>query len=260
MEKTLSEDPENGGLVTGLQVPETGYFWLYRPMAYAYLGADAFYGRQSESQDPSWTSAESVETLELYDQLTDLWAPGVLALGIDQADQAFASGDAAWDVGGTFTLASLSTFGLDAEEISVFPVPAAEGGELSNVTYQASPLIGGSITSTSTHKEEALSFLKYLTSVEGATMFAESALDLPATSIPQSDLNNPLLQQLVGLVSTSADAEETFNPNDFSADPAGTIASDTAVTLTKLPANAASVEEVAQTLSDQYSAAWDNLR
>lgn len=260
METTVAADPTNGGLVTGLQVPETGYFWLYRPMAYAYLGADAFYGRQGESQDPAWNSPESIATLELYDELTDLWSPGVLALGIDQADQAFAAGQAAWDVGGTFTLSSLTTFGLDADDIMVFPVPAAEGGAVDTVSYQASPLIGASITSQSTHKEEALSFIEYLTSDAGAALFARTALDLPATAISTEELTDPLLQQLVGLIAENEDAEGAFAPNDFSADPAGTIGTETAVALTELVARSSSIDGVAESLAAKYVAAWDSLK
>lgn len=255
IQKTHDKDATSGGIVTGLQVPETGYYWLYRPMSYAYLGADAFYGRQSKAQDPSWTSAESVKTLDLYNQLTPLWSPGVLGLGIDQADQAFATGKAAWDVGGTFTLSSLTTFGLDADDVTVFPVPAPEGGQLSKLSYQASPLVSGAVTSTTKHKAESVSFLKYLTSTEGAQTFAETAKDLPATKVPASSLSSPLLQQLVGLV-TPAEGEEAFNPNDFSADPAGTIAHDTAVKLTELPASSSSVPALASSLSDLYKAAW----
>lgn len=259
MEKTVANDPESGGLVTGMQVPETGYFWLYRPMSYAYMGADAFYGRQSEAADPAWNSPESTETLDLYDQLTDLWAPGVLALGIDQADQAFASGSAAWDVGGTFTLSSLTTFGLSADDVQVFPVPAAEGGQIQQITYQASPLIGASITSTTTRKDEALDFIKFLTSEDGAKIFASTALDLPATAIPSEDLTDPLLQQLVGLISTD-ESGDAFAPNDFAADPAGTIGHDTAVALSGLVAKTSTVQQVADDLTAKYAAAWEALR
>lgn len=255
IQKTRNADATNGGVVTGLQVPETGYFWLYRPLAYAYLGADAFYGRQGKSQDPAWTSAESVKTLDLYNELTPLWSPGVLGLGIDQADQAFASGKAAWDVGGTFTLSSLSTFGLGTEDVTVFPVPPASGGKITTMSYQASPLVSGAVTSTTKHKEQAVSFLKYLTSTEGAKSFAETAKDLPATKIPASSLSSPLLQQLVGLV-TPADGATAFNPNDFSADPAGTIGHDTAVKLAQLPAGSSTVPALAATLSNLYKAAW----
>lgn len=255
IKKTLANDPTNGGLVTGLQTPETGYYWLYRPLSYAYLGADAFTGRQSQAQDPSWTSAESVKTLDLYDQLTPLWSPGVLNLGIDQADQNFASGKAAWDVGGTFTLSSLSTFGMSTNDVSVFPVPAASGGQISKLSLQASPLVGGAVTSTTKHKEQAISFLKFITSVKGAEIFAESAEDLPATKIPSSSLSSPLLKELVELV-TPTGSGESFDPNDFSADPPGTIGHDTAVILAQLPAKSASVSTVASDLSSLYKAAW----
>jgi ABC-type glycerol-3-phosphate transport system substrate-binding protein len=255
IKKTTANDATNGGIVTGLQVPETGYYWVYRPMAYAYMGASAFYDRQGKSQSPSWDSATSVKTLDLYNQLTPLWSPGVLGLGIDQADQAFASGKADWDVGGTFTLSSLTTFGMSTNDVMVFPVPAASGGALSKLSYQASPLVGGSITTSSKHKAQALSFLKYATSTAGAETFAKDASDLPATTIPASSLSSPLMRQLVGLV-TPTGSGESFNPNDFSADPAGTIAHDTAVKLTELPSKSSSVSDLASSLSSLYKAAW----
>ena len=83
MRKTKEKDAKKGGLVTGLQVPETGYFWLYRPMSYALLGREAFKARQGKNMSVGWNSAESKRTLELYNKLTDLWTPGVLSLGID---------------------------------------------------------------------------------------------------------------------------------------------------------------------------------
>jgi len=255
IQKTHDTDSASGGIVTGLQVPETGYYWLYRPLSYAYLGEDAFYGRQSRGQDPAWTSDASVKTLDLYNQLTPLWVPGVLSLGIDQADQTFATGKAAWDVGGTFTLSSLSTFGLSSDDVSVFSVPPASGGASEALSYQASPLISGAVTSTTKHKGQSISFLKYLTSTKGATTFAEKANDLPATAIPAESLSSPLLRQLVGLV-TAKDGEKAFNPNDFSADPGETVAHDTAVELAKLPAKESSPSQVAGSLTDLYAAAW----
>lgn len=259
MTATKKADPINGGLVTGLKVPQTGYFWLYRPMAYAYLGKAGFYNRQGENPATSWDSAKSVETLNLYNQLTDLWAPGALALGIDEADQAFAAGKAAWVVGGTFTLASLTTFGLDSKDISVFPIPAASGGMYKKVAYTASPLIGAAITTQSKNYKASLRFLKYLTGVKGAGGFAATALDLPATSLPQSALPNPLLKQLVGLMSTSKTASTAFSPNDFSADPNAVgipVASNTAVGLARLVDKSQSVNDLAKTLADLYKAAW----
>lgn len=255
MNATVESDPATGGLVTGLSVPETGLYWLYRPMAYAYLGKDAFYGRDSIDQTPSWDSAESVETLKLYDELTPLWAPGVLSLGIDQADQAFADGSAAWNVGGTFTLSSLTTFGVDPSDISIFAVPPSAAGEIQSIAYPASPLISGAITNTSKHQDEALSFLKYLTSVDGAALFASMALDLPATAVPDSALTDPLLKQLVGVISTTS-GDETFAPNDFSSQPAGTVLHDSSVLLTNLPATTDTPGGLGASMSKLYKAAW----
>ncbi|WP_161886767.1 ABC transporter substrate-binding protein [Marisediminicola antarctica] len=259
MTATVEKDAATGGLVTGLSVPETGLFWLYRPMAYAYLGKDAFYGRDSVDQTPAWDSAESVETLKLYDQLSPLWAPGVLSLGIDQADQAFADGSAAWDVGGTFTLSSLTTFGVDASDISVFPVPPSAEGEIKSIAYPASPLISGAVTNTSKHQDEAISFLKYLTSVEGAALFASTALDLPATAIPESELSDPLLKQLVSVIATTT-GDESFAPNDFSAQPAGTVLHDASVLLTNLPAKTDDPDGLGTAMTELYTAAWAAIK
>jgi ABC-type glycerol-3-phosphate transport system substrate-binding protein len=256
IQKTMAKDSKNGGVVTGLQVAETGFFWLYRPMAYAFLGKDAFYGREGRGASPAWDSATSVKTLALYDELSPLWAPGVLSLGIDQADQTFAAGKAAWDVGGTFTLSSLNTFGLSSKDVMVFPVPAAKGGVLPKLSYAASPLIGGSITTTSKNQALALSFLKYATSVAGATSFARKATDLPATKINPLTLSSPLLKQLVGLIATGKDASTAFSPNDFSADPAGSILHDTSVKLSGLAAKTTNPSDLATSLTALYKAAW----
>lgn len=256
MQATVKTDPNNGGLVTGLQVPETGYFWLYRPMAYAYLGAEKFLNRQGKNPTTGWDSPASVATLDLYNQLTPLWKPGVLALGIDQADEAFAQGKAAWDVGGTFTFGTLAANGVKAQDVVTFPIPAPTGGAVAKLSYQSGALISAGVSAKSSHVSDAVSFLKYLSSPAGAKIFAETASDLPATTLQTSDVTNPLVQQMLGLVSDQGSA---FNPNDFSADPgggAGTIGSDTATVLSGLPAKTTTPSAAAAKLAGIYKSAW----
>ena len=256
IQQTHEADDSTGGIVTGLKVPETGYFWLYRPMAYGYLGSDAFYSRQGENPDPAWDATASVESLELYDQLTPYWRPGVLNLAIDEADVAFAQGKAAWDVGGTFTLPFLSQQGVDPDDVMVFPIPMSEAGELTDVSFAASPLISAGVTSTSEHPEESLAFIKCLTSPDGAALFAQVAQDVPATELGELAIDDPLVQQLLGVVGSGDDA---FEINDFSADPgAGTtgIPSATAGELVKLVADQTSPEDLGATLAALYADAW----
>ncbi len=257
IQKTTAKDPATGGLVTGLKIPETGYFWLYNSMAWAYLGPDAFNARTNRGQSTSWTSAESIKSLELYDQLSPLWTPGALTLGIDEADQAFASGKAAWDSGGTFTLSSLQTFGMDVNDVMLFGVPVGSEGKVTKLTIQPVALLGGAITTTSKHKAQALDFLKYLTSVEGATTFTQTAIDLSATKLPSSSLSSPLLQQLVDVV--SGEGTKMVPSELLAGDPPG-IAHLVAVDLTELLAKTKSVQQVAEEITTQYEAAWQAVK
>lgn len=260
MTKTKQADPA-GGLVTGLQVAPTGYFWLYRPMAYAYLGKDAFYGRQGRDPQVGWDSAKSVETLDLYNQLTPVWANGVLALGIDQADLAFAQGKAAWDVGGSFTLPFLTQQGLDPADLMVFTVPAPSGGALSGVTLKPSSLISAGVTSSSAHRTEAVDFLRYLGSTKGGQDYLATANDLPATQLSADSVSDPLQKQL--LAAFDGPESQVFEVNDFSADPgAGSlpITTQTADVLNKIVARKASPQDIGGELAKSYSDAWKQAK
>ena len=255
---TTKADPASGGVVTGLKNPATGYMWLYRPMSFAYLGSDAFYGREGVNHTPDWNSPQSKHTLDLYDQLTPLWTPGVLNLDIDPADQTFAQGKAAWDVGGTFTLSSLQAFGGDPSDYMAFPVPAPQGGALSKLEYQASPLISGGVTTSSKHTAQALSFLDFLTSQTGAAIFAKTANDLPATALPASSDESPLLRQLLDLLAPEA-SPSVFSPNDFSADPAAgnsPVVMNAANAINQLVAKTKSASQVADQLASMFQQAW----
>lgn len=259
MKRTVAADPENGGLVTGLQVPQTGFFWVYRPMSYAVLGPDKFTSRQTKGASAEWSSAENVKTFEYYDQLTPVWSRGVLALGIDQADQAFAQGKAAWNVGGTFTFGTLAQNGVKAEEVVTFPIPSPEGSAVEALTYAPSPLISAGVSPSSKKKTESVEFLKFLSSKKGAAIFADEAADVPATRLLASDVSNPLVKQMLGLFSTDAGGQ-AFNPNDLSADPGGgvgNIGDDISTVINELPAKSSSPAKLAAKIAAMYRTAWD---
>lgn len=256
---TKAADATSGGLTIGLQNNLTAYGWLYRPMAFGYLGPDAFKNRQGRNPTTPWDSPKSIETLKLYDQLSDLWMPGVLALGIDQADQAFAQGKASWLVGGTFTLPFVVQQGLKPEDILVFPVPMSKNGAVRQIGLHPSPLVSAGVASTSKHPAEATDFLKYLTSAEGAKMFAAESHDVPATKVEPSQLD-PLIQKMVAAFGEPG--PNSYTINDWSADPGGggPITLTTGTELAKLLAKKTTPDELGKSLAKQYAAAWAGVK
>lgn len=255
---THARGERTGGIVTGMQIPETAYQWLYRPLAYYYLGKEAFDGRQSRAQTPRWNAPESVETFALYDQMSPYWAPGVLSLGIDQADQAFAQGKAAWDIGGTYTLPFLLQQGMRADELVMFPVPAAAGGENARAELAATPILSTGVTTQTDDPEAAVAFAQYLATGEGATIFAETASEVPAGLDAADALSsNELLGPVIDALKTSSD--QAFNGDDFSADPIGNppVKHDAAVELAKLVSGDATPQQVADAYVGIYERAWE---
>ncbi|MGI8879536.1 MAG: ABC transporter substrate-binding protein [Jatrophihabitans sp.] len=259
--KTHAKSATTGGLVAGLQVPETAYQWLYRPMAYHYLGKAAFYARQGKSGSDLWTSPKSKKTFELYDQVSKLWAPGVMSLGIDQADMSFAQGKAAWDVGGTYTIPFLLDQGVKASDIVMFPTPAAAGSQLSDVSVSSFPILSLGLTTQSKNKSAAEKFMKYLANGKGATLFAQTTDEVPASAKAADSLAaNPLLGPV--LASMKKASPTAFNADDFSADPVVTppVKHDSAVELAKLITGQATPEEVAAKFKEIYSHAWAKVK
>ncbi|MCW2876053.1 MAG: sugar binding protein of transporter system [Sphaerisporangium sp.] len=180
---TTKADPKQGGVSLGLKVSQTGFNWMYAQLAYAYLGKERYQALFGKGAAQGFASPEGVKTLSLYSQLTPYWIPGVTALGIDEADVAFAQGKSAFDVGGTFTLAFLSQNGMKPENVLSFPVPPPSGGKISDLRLAPLALTGLSVTSTSQNRDAAVKWVDFLTSAKGAAVFATSSLDLPATDL-----------------------------------------------------------------------------
>lgn len=258
IERTRTRLGDRGGIATGLKIPPTGYYWLFRPLSFDSLGRADFLDRQGRDPTVSWSSPKSVETLELYDRLTPLWVPGVLALGIDEADQKFADGSATWDVGGTYTLSFLLDQGMDLDDVMVFPVPPPEGGAYDQTKLAPAPLVSAGVASTSEHRAEAIDFLRFLSSREGARLFGEGANDIPATDLGDATADwNPALREMFAALSPPG--EDVLDVNDFSADPgagAGPVTPGTADVLNKLVAGKSTPQQVGDELADMYAKAW----
>jgi multiple sugar transport system substrate-binding protein len=183
LKATTAADKDQGGLSLGLKVTQTGFNWIYEQLAFAYLGQQKFEALFGKGTTAGFGSPDGVKTLDLYAQLKPYWIPGASALGIDEADIAFAQGKSAFNVGGTFTLAFLAQNNMKPENVLAFPIPPATGGAVSDLRLAPLALTGLAVTSTSANKSGATQWVDFLTSPEGAGIFAKASLDLPATDL-----------------------------------------------------------------------------
>jgi multiple sugar transport system substrate-binding protein len=183
LKATTAADKAQGGLSLGLKVTQTGFNWIYEQLAFAYLGQQKFEALFGKGTTAGFGSPDGVRTLDLYAQLKPYWIPGASALGIDEADIAFAQGKSAFNVGGTFTLAFLAQNNMKPENVLAFPIPPATGGAVSDLRLAPLALTGLAVTSTSANKSGATQWVDFLTSPEGAGIFAKASLDLPATDL-----------------------------------------------------------------------------
>jgi ABC-type glycerol-3-phosphate transport system substrate-binding protein len=183
LKATTGEDSQQGGLSLGLKVSQTGYNWIYQPLAHAYLGKDRFHTLFAKGAAQGFASPDGVKTLDVYSKLTPYWMPGSTTLGIDEADIAFAQGKSAFDVGGTFTLAFLGQNGMTPDKVLTFPIPPSAEGVNKEISMSPLALTGLGVTATTKNRAAALKWIDWLTSPKGAGAVAKESLDLPATDL-----------------------------------------------------------------------------
>ena len=109
--------------------------------------------------------------------------PGTQSLDIDEADQAFAQGKSAFDIGGTFTLAFLQQNGMNPDDVMAFGLPGPTGGAVPDRALGPLALTGLTVTATSKHPENAKKWMEFLGQPDVAAKFAKDATDLPATEL-----------------------------------------------------------------------------
>ncbi|MCW2875850.1 MAG: sugar binding protein of transporter system [Streptomyces oryziradicis] len=183
---THTAGQQSGGITMGLQDPSTAFDWLLQPLSYAYLGKTRFEALFGKNPTSNWSSPAGQQLLSLYNELTPYWTPGSQALGIDDADRAFAQGKSAFDIGGTFTLSSIQQDGMNANNVVAFAVPPATGSAVPHLKLAPIALTGLSITASSANRADDLKWVRFLTSRQAAAAFARTALDLPATDLGAS--------------------------------------------------------------------------
>ena len=255
METTVAKNPRKGGLALGLKVPETGYLWIYRLLSWSHLGPEQ-YGERF-GPDGDWTSPESVETVELYDQLSDIWVPNALQTDISEAEAMFGRGDAAWLVGGTFSFSTFAQAGITPEDVMAFPLPTASGDVIADRELKpwASLMLG--ITKDVDDRALALEFMRYLFSPEGGATFADEAKDLPAVDVPDDAVSAQALVEMKQAFSDSDDAFDEFAVHGPQCDEASTVTNQAAVELSRLITGESAPTEVAEKFQNIFGSAWD---
>ncbi|GIQ68224.1 carbohydrate ABC transporter substrate-binding protein [Xylanibacillus composti] len=164
-----------------LQLKEAGITPLYDNMQDLTQIHSALYGNMTLSQDPEfdnkifagektfaegWTDVFELWKKDMID--TKILTPDMIGLTGDQIESEFTLGNVAMFFGGPWSIAKLTeTPDLD---FGMIPVPGPNPGEN---YYVGAPGVGFAVNSKSSHQEEALLFLEYLSTQEGLDLFYE---------------------------------------------------------------------------------------
>ncbi|MDX3853846.1 ABC transporter substrate-binding protein [Streptomyces sp. AK02-01A] len=213
LKATTAKNPKTGGLALGLKVQSTGLTWVLQPLAFSQLGQRAYEDLFGQDKSADFASPNGLKVLNMYDQLTPYWMPGTQSLTIDQADQAFAQGKAAFGVGGTFTLAFLKQNGMNPDDVFAFGLPSPKDGAVPNRALGPLALTSLSLSATSGQPDNAKKWMEYLSRQDVAARFAKDASDVPATELgaDSATVLGPALSAMVE--SFKGTPQNTYDPN-----------------------------------------------
>ncbi|MFC4035004.1 ABC transporter substrate-binding protein [Streptomyces polygonati] len=217
LKATKAKDGTNGGVSLGLKVRATGLTWVLQPLAFGQLGKEKYQALFGQDPAADFSSPDGLAVLGLYDQMQPYWMPGTQTLDIDAADQAFAQGKSAWDIGGTFTLAFLQQNGMNPDDVLAFGLPGPQGGAVPKPALGPLALTGLTIASTSKHADNAEKWMKFLAQPSVASQFAKDATEVPATELG-ADAAQIMGPTLTAMTKTFVGTpENTYDPslNDF---------------------------------------------
>lgn len=197
--KKVKEGTGKAGFVFAAGLPDVYYNWMSRGIEATYLGVDKSVGlinRTEKMSDP-----ENIKPLKAFENLvkTNSILDGAITKNIDEADQSFAAGEAAFLLGGTFTFGNLSAMGMDVSNVSSFIVPSMEGSKVSDpLELNPFTLTALAMSKTSKNKDAAWEFMEFLTAdPEGAALLANDGYILPAVKLgEQEDTLSPTLKTM----------------------------------------------------------------
>jgi ABC-type glycerol-3-phosphate transport system substrate-binding protein len=184
MMETIKSKTGTPGLVLGAKTVDLWENWAGSALSIMLNGPQGYIDlleRKAKLSDPA--NLPIVKAAEMLSD-KDLLMPGVLSTDIDGADQAFAAGKAAFDLGGSFTMATLLAMGMKPDDIITFPVPPLEGSKIHSWTTDPFTLTMLSVNKDSKNKKTALDFIKFMTTdPDAAVAFANGAYSIPALNL-----------------------------------------------------------------------------
>jgi multiple sugar transport system substrate-binding protein len=184
MMETIKSKTGTPGLVLGGKTVDLWENWAGSALSIMLNGPQGYTDllqRKSKLSDPA--NLPIVKAAEML-SAKDLLMPGVLSTDIDGADQAFAAGKAAFDLGGSFTMATLLAMGMKPDDIMTFPVPPIQGSKIQSWTTDPFTLTMLSVNKDSKNKDTALDFIKFMTTdPDAAVAFANAAYTIPALNL-----------------------------------------------------------------------------
>ncbi|GKX27693.1 hypothetical protein SH1V18_01730 [Vallitalea longa] len=181
--ETIKEKTGVAPLAYSGKIPDIWYSFAGCALEVMLNGEEGYQGLLTRTE--KFSDPQHLKVLQAFEQLVekDLLLPGVLTMDIDTADQQFAAGKAAFDLGGSFTMSTLLAMGMNEEDIFTFTVPAIEGSKYPEWTMNPFTLTMLSVSNQSDKQEEALDFIKFMSSKEGAILFANNGFSIPATDL-----------------------------------------------------------------------------
>jgi multiple sugar transport system substrate-binding protein len=183
----------DGGFIFAGGLPDVYYNWMGRAVEAQYLtpeGSVNLWNNRAKMADPA-----NIVPLKFFEQLckSGAFLDGIAAMNIDQGDAAFAAGDAAYLLGGTFTYGQLAAMGMDVSKVFSFVIPMIRNSKITT-PYGINPfaLTALSIPQSSKNQDAAWEYINFVTQdPEGV-----AALCNAAYLIPSGKLNSTTLSKL----------------------------------------------------------------
>ena len=134
----------------------------------------------AEMVDRTYKFSEVEQWKEFFTRLQDMYPfMNNDPFGTDQNTcySMLANGDAAMILNGTWTITNSIAMNPDGD-FGIFALPVSENAE-DNKMPMCPPAGGFAVSAETTHKEEAVKFLEFLTSPESASLYAEKGAGIP---------------------------------------------------------------------------------
>jgi multiple sugar transport system substrate-binding protein len=187
---TVAKAGTYGGFIFAGGLPDVYYNWMGRAVEAQYLspeGSVALWNNRAKMADPA-----NIVPLKFFEQLCKSGAvlDGIAAMNIDQGDAAFAAGDAAYLLGGTFTYGNLAAMGMDVGKVFSFVVPMIANSKITRpYGINPFPLTALSIPTNSPNQDAAWEYINFVTQdPDGIAALCNAAYLIPAGKLDSTAL------------------------------------------------------------------------